>query len=311
LNAAESTWRPEGFEVSFSLLSTAEPDSTTKQRSVFARCGYPFVSVARYWMGLDSHVYAMAISVNVLFGFFPFMLLILSISHYWLGWSGAERAIYVGLRAFLPGDPGLIEFVERNLRAAVEARAARVTTVSLILLLFAANGVFMPLEVALNRLWGFTEHRPYWKNQLMAVGFAFVMGAVALTSAIFAGGWWRQAERLAGDWFRTPDAAILALLKIAEIHSVFLVFLLIYWLLPNGPVPFGRAAVTAAVLAVFYELGQSLYSWIWPSLDLRREYGPFFISVTLVLWGFLVAMVALAAGRLYAKPALACLPEDV
>jgi len=33
----------------------------------------------RYWFGLDSHVYAMAISSNVLFGFFPFMLLILSI----------------------------------------------------------------------------------------------------------------------------------------------------------------------------------------------------------------------------------------
>lgn len=301
----------EGSDLSFSLTSPGESEAAERPPTVLVRYRGHVVSVARYWLGLDSHVYAMAISVNVLFGFFPFMLLILSISHYWLGWSGAERAIYVGLRAFLPGDPGLIEFVERNLRAAVEARAARVTTVSLVLLLFAANGVFMPLEVALNRLWGFTTHRPYWKNQLMAVGFAFVMGSVALISAMFAGGWWRQAEQLSGGWFQSPNAAILALLKLAEIHSVFLVFLLIYWLLPNGPVPFGRAAVTAAFLAIFYELGQSLYSWIWPSLDLRREYGPFFISVTLVLWGFLVAMVALAAGRLYAKPVLPRLPEDV
>ncbi len=286
--------------MSFSLVQS-DDEPPPRRASVLARWRGHIASVARYWLGLDSHVYAMAISVNVLFGFFPFMLLILTISRYYLDWSGAERAIYVGLRAFLPGDPGMIEFVERNLRAAVAARAARVQILSMILLLFACNGVFMPLEVALNRLWGFTKNRPYWKNQLMAVGMGLVMGIVALISAMFAGAWWRQLERASGGWFQTPDAAILALLKVAEIHAVFLVFLLIYWLLPNGPVPLGRAAITAAVLAVLYELGQFLYSWIWPSLDLRSEYGPFFISVTLVLWGFFVAMVALAAGRLYAS----------
>jgi uncharacterized BrkB/YihY/UPF0761 family membrane protein len=128
---------------------------------------------------------------------------------------------------------------------------------------------------------------------------------------MFAGGWWSQAEQLAGGWIRTPNSAILFLLKLAEIHVVFLVFLLIYWLLPNGKVPLGRAAVTAAVLAALFELGQLLYSSIWPWLDLRNEYGPFFISVTLVLWGFFVAMVALAAGKLYARPSTSEMPEDV
>ena len=304
--------------MSFSLIDPEVPEAPEtpeaaepmpKRPSAFTRARRSAASVVRYWLGLDSHVYAMAISVNVLFGFFPFMLLILSISHYWLGWSGAERAIYVGLRSFLPADPGLVEFVERNLRAAVETRGARVQLVSIVLLLFASNGVFMPLEVALNRLWGFTAHRPYWKNQLMAFGLTFVMGSVALISAVFAGSWWVPVER--SGLFPTPNAAILALLKLAEIHAVFLVFLLIYWLLPNGPVPLGRAAVTAAVLAVLYEAGQSAYSAVWPWLDLRGEYGPFFISVTLVLWGFLVAMVALAAGKLYAKPSFGDLPEDV
>ena len=288
--------------MSYSLTKYAEEEPLAQKRSVLVRGGRHVVLIARYWLGLDSHVYAMAISVNVLFGFFPFMLVILSISHYWLGWSGAERAIYVGLRAFLPADAGLIEFVERNLRAAVEAREAKVHIVSIVLLLFASNGVFMPLEVALNRLWGFTTHRPYWKNQLMAFGMTFCIGMLALIAAVFAGGLWRQAERLGGGWFETHDSAILGLLKLAEIHVVFLVFLLIYWLLPNGDVPFGRAAVTAAALAVLYELGQLLYSGIWPWLDLRHEYGPFFISVTLALWGFFVAMVALAAGKLYARP---------
>ena len=67
--------------------------------------------------------------------------------------------------------------------------------------------------------------------------------------------------------------------------------------------PFKRAAVTAIVVAILVELTQLAYSWAWPLLDLRREYGPFFISVTLVLWGFFASMIMLAAGEVYSRSA--------
>jgi len=267
-----------------------------------------------YWLGLDSHVYAMAIASNVLFGFFPFMLLILSISQSFLGWSGAERAIYVGLRGFLPQDPGLVEFVERNLRAAVASRAGALEVVSIFLLILASNGIFMPLEVALNRLWGFPAHRPYWKNQLISFTFTLMSGTLTLAAALFAAsnaGW---VEKLVADRIHLPDAAVLVALKLVGVPFIALVFLLVYWILPNGPVPFKRAAVTSVAVAILVELGQLAYAWVWPMLDLRREYGPFFISVTLVLWGFFAAMIVLAAGEVYsrgARMATTHAPEDV
>ena len=100
--------------MSFSLTQEAEESEKTGLWSGVLDAGLPTV---RYWMSLDNHVYAMAIAGNVLFGFFPFMVLILSVSENVLGWSGAERAIYVGLRSFLPEDPGLVTFV-----AGAEAR---------------------------------------------------------------------------------------------------------------------------------------------------------------------------------------------
>ena len=55
-------------------------------------------------------------------------------------------------------------------------RDVRIT--SIILLLFTANGIFEPLEVALNRAWGVTRIRSCFRNQLVSLGLAFACGAV-------------------------------------------------------------------------------------------------------------------------------------
>lgn len=282
----------------FALLHTG-----SGREGFLSRMARPVRPTIEYWFGLDCHVYAMAIASNVLFGFFPFMVLMLWLSQNFLGWSGAERAIYVGLRSFLPKDPGLVDFVERNLRAAVESRGHEAAFVSVILLLFASNGIFMPMEVALNRLWGFEANRPYWKNQLISLSLTFMSGVLTLSAALWASSQTEHFERLLGGMLAVQDAAVLVALKLAEVPFVAVIFLMVYWVLPNGPVPFKRAAITAIIVAILVELGQLAYSWAWPWLDLRSEYGPFFISVTLVLWGFFAAMIVLAAGEAYARGA--------
>lgn len=286
--------------MSFSLIE--EETVKPSRPGLWSRITRAVLPTWRYWTGLDSHVYAMAIAGNVLFGFFPFMVLILSISDNLLGWSGAERAIYVGLRGFLPEDPGLVTFVERNLQAAVRLRGAQVEIASVILLLLASNGIFMPLEVAQNRLWGFRKNRPYLMNQLTSFAFTLVCGILALSAALFAAensGWIRD---LLGRSAGAEDASVMIALKLAETPFLVLIFLLVYWVLPNGEVPLRRALPTAAVVAVLIELGQLAYSWVWPWLDLRAEYGPFFISVTLLLWGFLAAMIVLAGAEVCSRP---------
>lgn len=283
-------------------FSLVDEESPKRRRPWFGRRWVSACApTVQYWMGLDSHVYAMAIASAVLFGFFPFMVLILSVSDNVLGWSGAERAIYVGLRGFLPEDPGLVTFVERNLKAAVHARGARVEVVSLVLLVLASNGIFMPLEVAQNRLWGFPKNRHYVLNQAVAFGMTIVCGVLALAAALFASVNGEPVRALFGNL--AGDTAVLIALKLIETPFLFVIFLLVYWALPNGEVPLNRALPTAAVVAVLIELGQLAYSSVWPWLDLRAEYGPFFISVTLLLWGFLAAMIVLAGAEVCARRA--------
>lgn len=279
--------------MSFSLLQTEEGDQSS---------GSIFVPTIRYWFGLDSHVYAMAIAANVLLGFFPFMLLMLSLASFVFPSSGANGAIMLGLRAFLPEDAGLVDFIIRNLQIEVANRGA-VPAVSIILLLIAANGIFMPLEVAQNRLWRFPANRNYAYNQILSLCIGATSMTMALLAALFAAFagplLFAQFQRT----FLTEATAMLWALRLGGMMATTVVLFLVFWLLPNGRVPFGRALTTAFVVALLIEGVQYAYAWAWPYLGLRAEYGPFFISVTLMLWGFLTAMVVLAGAEACARPA--------
>lgn len=282
--------------MSFSLLQAEEGDQDPSSSMVRIVCE----PTIRYWFGLDSHVYAMAIAANVLLGFFPFMLLMLTLASFAFPTSHADQAILLGLRSFLPEDVGLVDFVVRNLRAEVANRGA-VPAVSVILLLVAANGIFMPLEVAQNRLWRFPANRNYAFNQMLSLCLGATSMVMALLSALFAAYAGTMLFSRFPTTFPTLDVAMLWALRGSGALATTVVLLLVYWLLPNGSVPFRRALATAFVVAVLIEGVQFAYAWVWPWLGLRAEYGPFFISVTLMLWGFLAAMVVLAGAEACAR----------
>jgi len=51
---------------------------------------------------------------------------------------------------------------------------------SVFLLLFTANGIFEPLEVALNRAWGIAKNRSFVKNQIISLALIFACGTSSI-----------------------------------------------------------------------------------------------------------------------------------
>ncbi len=253
---------------------------------------------ARFLFQTEVHVYAFAISASLLLSFFPFLVLILSVCRHLLHWPQAVEVVYLALEDYLPADPNLLDFVRRNLRYAV-ASHGRVELFSIAVLLFSSNGVFEPLEVALNRVWGFPVNRSYWRNQWLSFGLIFVCGILALIPTLFTAANRRLIEAL-------PLPALarwgsLLLLKAAALPASILILFLVYWVLPNGPVPRRRAMAAAVLAGLGVEAVKYLYFLVWPWLDLRGAYGPFFISATLVFWGVLASLTVLAGAELTAR----------
>jgi uncharacterized BrkB/YihY/UPF0761 family membrane protein len=246
--------------------------------------------MVRYCMQTEVHVYALAVAASTLLSFYPFLIVMLSFCRNVLHWPAAVDAIYLALNDYLPGDLGA--FIKRNL----PLRGAFQVT-SMLLLLVTANGVFEPLEVALNRVWGAARNRSYLKNQLVSLGMIFLCGGLALLSLILTA----MNEQWVRGW--GGSHARLMLFKLAAVPISILALFVIFWLLPNRRVPAARAAPVAIVVGLVLEGMKYVNLLIWPHLrgKLEREYGVFHNSVTILIWSFVAAMIILAAAQWAAR----------
>jgi len=242
-------------------------------------------------MQTEVHVFAFSISAGILLSFFPFMTLMLSLCRYVFKWKASVDAINFALGDYFPDVFG--QFLRRNLEATVESRGP-VQIVSLILLLFTCSGIFEPLEVAFNRAWRCASNRSYWKNQLLSLGLMFACGGLILLSITL--------TAVDNDYLRSgthraiaPSASLLAY-KVAAIPSSMLLLFLMYWLLPNCKVSKSRLVLPSVLVGMLLEGLKYVNLITWPYLraKLALEYGPFVYSITIILWGFLAAMLVLA-----------------
>jgi len=258
-------------------------------------------STARYMLRTEVHTFAFSVAANSILSFFPFLLLLMTLVRYVFHSQVMYTVIENLLRDYIPTGQ---EFVIRNLNALVGAHQ-RAQVFSLVMLLITSTGIFLPLEVALNRVWRFRNNRSYLANQLISLGLVFACGSLALLSVGL------TAENLAivkrtlhgyGAWYVT--LADFAMMKIFSIAATIAIFFLVYWLLPNGKVP-ARGVLPAAVLmGLLSEALKYAYIYALPHLNFAEVYGPFAISVSLMFWAFLSGMLLLTGAHLSARKIL-------
>lgn len=68
--------------------------------------------------------------------------------------------------------------------------------------------------------------------------------------------------------------------------------------LPNGSVPARRVLPAAIIAGVLTEVGKFVYVLTLPVFRFREVYGPFTLSVTLLFWAFLGALILLFGAHL-------------
>ena len=250
----------------------------------------------RYCMETEVHVYALAVSASVLLSVYPFLVVMLSFCRHVLRWPAAVDAVYLAMNDYLPGD--LAAFLKRNLplRGALQP-------VAMLLLLITANGIFEPLEVALNRAWGVARNRSYLRNQLVSLGMIFLCGGLALLSLVLTGMNAQWVRSLSSSHAHLELWVKLLIFKLAAIPIGIVVLFLIYWILPNRHIPAARAAPVAILAGLVLEAMKYVFLLIWPLLHIKleREYGVFRNSVTILIWGFASAMIVLAAAQWAAR----------
>jgi membrane protein len=256
------------------------------------------VSLVRYLAQTEVHTYAFSVAANAILSLFPFIVMTWTIERHVFHSPAMEAVLGDMLRYFLPAHQ---DFVVKNMGLLAHARG-KVQIISVITLLISTSGVFLPLEIALNRVWGVTKNRSYLMNAVISLSLAFSVGLLALFSIAFT-----TAQNRLLTWlflghtqnfiFGVLAHAVLQLS--AAIFSIG-IFFLIYWILPNRKLPVAAVLPTAVVTGLLWELAKRIYILVLPWLDLESAYGPFSVSVSLMIWAFLTGLILLAGAQMSA-----------
>ena len=286
---------PKSISSTFAAPSQSPQIQGAKHPSQYS--GLVF-STVRYLLRTEVHTFAFSVAANSLLSFFPFVVLLMTLIR-WIFHSPVMYDVVVELlRDYVPAGQ---DFVIRNLNALVQARH-RVQIFSLVILLITSTGIFMPLEVALNRIWRFPENRSYLGNQLIALGLVFWCGVLALLSiGLTAGNVALLEALLHGHGTGFVRFVGFLIMKVFAILSSIAIFFLVYWLLPNGKVPVRAVLPAAVIMGLLSEALKYAYILALPWLNFAEVYGPFSLSVSLMFWAFLSGLLLLTGAHLSAQ----------
>jgi len=266
-------------------------------RRVLARHLRRPLPLASYlFLSLETHALCGALAFFAMLGFYPLSQLMVSLARDVARSPEAHQVVRLALQPYYPAGQA---FLIRNLEASSLRLRDELSVTAALWSCLGGAGVFIPLEMAFNRLWGFGRPRPYWHNQLVGLGLTIAFWALALAVVL-------GVARLGSPW--RPVA-----LGAGTLLAVGVAILMGYLFLPHGRVPLAAALPAAALAAVVGEIVRRGFLLLLPRLDLPGSQGPFHVSISFLVFAYVEAFVLLGGAFLAAETTHARegeLPDD-
>ncbi|PYQ14707.1 MAG: hypothetical protein DMF80_11610 [Acidobacteria bacterium] len=243
------------------------------RRSVCSRSWW----LARELLARDTMVITNAIAFNFLLCLFPLVLVLVAVSQQLPGRRAASALLLV-LNEIIPFEHEALAASLQGLRKV--ARGLEV--VSLLLIVWGSSGIFIPVEMALQRAWG-GRTRVFLRSRLVAFLMTVAGGLLAILSVSMT----VAARAYSREW---PTGARYGA-KASALVLTCLLFYLIYRVIPEPPVG-NRVAVRAALWAgVAWEAVKYLFVINLARANLQAVYGPLAFAVSLMLWAYVSSLV--------------------
>ena len=261
-------------------------------------------ALVKYLLDSEVHTFAFSVAANAILSFIPFTVLLYTLSRSVFHSDTMKDVVTDMVNYFLPSVASK-DWVAIGLEDAAAHQG--VQFFSLLMILIACTGIFLPLEVALNQAWGVTKSRNYLHNQVIAFGLAFLMMVLGMTSILVNAAargvltviLVHQTNIKFIDFVLhvTYQGTSLILLTATTGVASILFFFSIYWLLPNRKVPWRHVLRTSVYTGVIWLVARYIFVLLLPHLDLRALYGPFFISVGLLFWAYISGLILFAGAQ--------------
>lgn len=253
-----------------------------------------------YLLDSEVHTFAFSVAANAILSFIPFVVLLYTLALSVFHSQAMVNVVSDMVNYFLPSATKEANWLANNIMAAAASSSKHgVQAFSLVMILVACTGIFLPLEVALNQAWGVTKSRNYIMNQTIALGLSLVMVALAVVSMFLNLG---VQELLAVLFFHHTDnwfyggITYLWLALSTGVASI-LFFFTIYYVLPNRKVPWKPVLKTSIWTGIVWLVAKLIFVAILPHMHFEDLYGPFYVSVGLLFWSYVSGLILFAGAQ--------------
>ena len=261
-------------------------------------------ALIHYLLDSEVHTYAFSVSANAIISFIPFVVLLYVIGLSVFHSQNMKLVVDEMVNYFLPTAAKDKDWLVNTIFGEAVLPMLKHTgaqALSVVMILIACTGIFLPLEVALNQAWGVTKSRNYIYNQTIAFGLAILMAVLALGSLIVTVA---VKDVLAFATFHSTNGFIVwvsngvtaVCLEITSGIASILFFFSVYYLLPNRRVPWRPVLRTSVITGIIWLIARSIFALVVPHLDLSM-YGPFYISVSLLFWAYISGLIMFAGAQ--------------
>lgn len=262
-----------------------------------------------YLLDSEVHTFAFSVAANAIISFIPFVVLLYTLALSVFHSEAMKGVVNDMVNYFLPSatvTKGWLTITIVNEAVLPLLKRHGAQAFSLVMILIACTGIFLPLEVALNQAWGVKKSRNYLLNQTIAFGLALLMLGLGVASMVVNVNVDKvlaiALEHGTDNWFfRLLDYSYDALsyfwLAVSTGVASILFFFSVYYILPNRKVPWRPVMRTSIITGVVWLVSRFIYAAVLPHLDFQSLYGPFYVSVGLLFWAYISGLILFAGAQ--------------
>ncbi len=258
-----------------------------------------FIGALRSLFENEGPTTAAAIAYFTLFSLFPALVLVIFVSDHFIGLFDLRENVVQKIIALAPVARQLII----DTLAEITQPSWELLFACLTIFLWSSSWVFLFIENALNRAWGVTSKRTFWRSRSMNLGLivlcctllAISIGLAAMISAArgqtsyFDHGLMRQSVMSLFWQF---------LLGFIGLILTITVFTLIYKIIPNTKVSLLEALSGSIISGILWQIANYIFMWSLPYFEYQRVYGSVGAVIALLSWVYFSSLIMLLGAHL-------------
>lgn len=236
-----------------------------------------------------------ALAYYTVFSLAPMLVVIITIGQFFYGREAIEGSIYGQIKGFV-GENAALQIQDLIKNAAISGNSTFATIVGIIMLIFAATGVFIEIQDSINSIWHLKAKpkKGFIKmiiNRLLSFSMVVTLGFILLVSLIITAlieALGNQLERLLSDVTVYIIYGINLVVTIGVITSLFAI---IFKVLPDAKIRWRDIWIGSFTTALLFLIGKFAISFYLGTSNVSSSYGAAGSIIVVLLWVYYSAVI--------------------